>query len=153
MKTKRIIWHILIVLLLSTMSGLIYNSWGENTVSLIYNPPQFIPGKHLSLDQTFQIYREGRALFIDTRYKEEFQEGHIKNALNLPFKSSMDDIMAFLQNIKKEEIIVTYCSNPYCQYSRRMARFLLNQGFQNVYVFLDGYDAWKANNLPVEAYE
>lgn len=153
MKTKRIIWHILFILLLSSISGLVYNSWGENTLSLIYSPPKFIPGKHLSLDQTYQIYREGRALFIDTRYKEEFQEGHIKNALNLPAKSSMDEIMTFLQTITKEEIIITYCSNPYCQYGKRMAGFLLSRGFENVYVFIDGYDAWKTKNLPVEAYD
>jgi rhodanese-related sulfurtransferase len=153
MKIRRIIWHILVILLLSIISGLVYNSWGENNVSLIYNPPQYIPGKHLSLDQTYQIYREGRALFLDTRYKEEFQKGHIKNAINLPIKSSMDEIMAFIENITKEEIIITYCSDPHCNYSRRMAGFLVNQGFQNVYVFIDGFNAWRANKLPMEAYD
>jgi rhodanese-related sulfurtransferase len=135
---------------LSIISGLSFNFLVEDSISLIYRPPQFKPGTHLTLEQAYNLYRQGRALFVDTRYKGEFEHSHIKGAVNLPFRSSMDEIIEFLTDLSKEQIIVTYCNNPSCNTSRRLAGFLLNRDFKNVFIYLAGFDAWKDNNLPVE---
>lgn len=153
MKFKRLVKHILIIISLAIISGLCYNFLAKDTISLIYHPPEFKPGTQLTLEQAYNLYRQGRALFVDTRHKEEYKESHIKNALNLPFGSSIDEIWEFLGNISKEQLIVTYCSNPKCFNSRRLAGFLLNRNFENVFIFLEGFDAWIAHNLPVETYD
>ena len=153
MSFKHLIKHILIILCLSIVSGLFYNFFVEDGISLVYHSPKFKPGKNLTLEQAYNLYRQGRALFIDTRYKEEYQKSHIKNAVNLPFGSSMDDIWYFMQNTTKEQIIITYCNNPSCNNSRRMAGFLLKRDYKDVYIFLAGFDAWTEHNLPVGTHD
>jgi len=153
MNFKRLAIHILIILCLSIASGLSYNFLVRNGLPLIYQSPKFKPGTQLTLEQAYNLYRQGRALFIDTRYKYEFQQSHIKGAANLPFRSSMDEIFEFLTDLSHQQIIITYCNNPSCDTSRRLAAFLLNRSFENVFIFLAGFDAWKENNLPVEAHD
>lgn len=53
----------------------------------------------LKLDDSYRI--------IDVRTKEEYKEGHVKNAINIP----LDDIAEGNFNLDKKDKLVIYCKS------------------------------------------
>lgn len=88
-----------------------------------------------------------KALLIDVREPDEYRQGHIAGALNIPrgmleFKISNEPS---LQDTARPLII-------YCKTSGRAALAVValhSMGFQNVQSLAGGFDAWVANNHPV----
>jgi rhodanese-related sulfurtransferase len=150
MKIKRLTIQIIIIIIISVFCGVIYNSISESGISLIYKPLKLESGSYLSIEQTMTLLNEGRTLFIDTRYKDEFEKGHLKNAYNVPANATREEIMNFFESIPKDQQIVTYCSSPACNSSRRLAGFLTYLGYTKVLIYLEGYKEWEAKNYPIE---
>jgi len=150
MNLKIILFQTVIIIIISVFCGLVYNSISENGISLIYEPLDLESGSFLTIEQTYILLSEGQTVFIDTRYKDEYERGHIKNALNLPGYTAREELMNFLESVPKDQQIVTYCSSPACNSSRRLAGFLTYLGYKKVLIYLDGYDEWKAKDLPIE---
>ena len=96
------------------------------------------------------LLNEGRSLFIDTRYKYEFDKGHLKTAINLPANSPREKLMDYLKSIPKDQQIVAYCSSSACNSSRRLAGFLTYLGYTKVLIYLEGFKEWESRNLPIE---
>jgi rhodanese-related sulfurtransferase len=143
------IFRTLFILLIVCLVGLVYNGLRKNPLPLLYRQINLNPDTHLTLAQTYLFYRQGNTIFIDTRYQDEYNTGHIRSAINLPARASRDEIMTFIEVIEKEENVVIYCGNIKCNSARRLAGFMKQIGYHNVYVFLDGFDAWLENDLPV----
>ena len=57
MNFKRLAKRILIILILAIVSGLSYNFLIDDALSLIYHPPKFKPGKSLTVEQAYNLYR------------------------------------------------------------------------------------------------
>ena len=150
MKIKELTLQTIIIVVVSGLCGFIYNSISTNGVALIYKPLNLESGSFLSIEQTMTLLNEGRSLFIDTRYKEEFEQGHLKNAKNLPANSTREQMMAFFESVQKDKQIVTYCSSPACNSSRRLAGFLTYLGYTKVLIYLEGFKEWEAHNFPIE---
>lgn len=78
-----------------------------------------ISGKDLEkLDDSYKI--------IDVRTKEEYKEGHIKNAINIP----LDRIEANDFDLDKNENLVIHCRTS--GRSMRAIEALLSLGFKNL---------------------
>ena len=150
MKLKKLTFQIAVITILSVMSGLTFNAISEKNVSLFYAPLNIKSGSHISLEQVLQLFSHEKALFIDTRYIDEYKKSHIRGALNLPLKSSREEISAFCEPIPKDQVIVVYCSGPECHSSRRLGGYLSFLGFKKVYIYLAGFKEWEAQNLPME---
>lgn len=84
-------------------------------------------------------------LLLDVRTVNEYNNGHIPGAINIPV-AELPDALAKLSD-KSQQIVV------YCRSGKRAGRaisFLDKQGFQNL-VHLEGdYSAWEAQGLPIE---
>ncbi|MEZ5108147.1 MAG: thioredoxin domain-containing protein [Bacteroidia bacterium] len=83
---------------------------------------------------------------VDVRTPEEFQKGHLKNALNMNINSS--DLEKRAPYLDKEKPLFVYCymggrSAKACEYFKKM-------GFKIIYDMQGGYSAWTDANLPVE---
>jgi rhodanese-related sulfurtransferase len=150
MNLKIIAFQTFIIIIVSVLCGLIYNSISDKRISLNYEPLILESGSYLTIEQTYKLLNEGRSIFIDTRYKNEFEEGHIKNAINLPGMTAREELMNFLKSIPKDQQIVTYCSSPACNSSRRLAGFLTYLGYKKVLIYLEGFKEWEAENFPIE---
>ena len=150
MRLKKLTFQITIIIILSVISGLTVNAISEKGVSLFYKPLNIKSGSHISLDQVLQLFSHEKALFIDTRYTDEYKKSHIIGALNLPLDASREEIAVFCESISKEQVIVVYCSGPECNSSRRLGGYLTFLGFEKVYIYLNGFEEWEAKNLPVE---
>ena len=80
---------------------------------------------------------QNQALIIDIRDKESYSKGNIPNAINY----NSEDIMNLVEQKEKSIDIVIYCylGNS----SRKVAAFLSENGFKNVYSLIGGFSAWE----------
>lgn len=106
----------------------------------------FSEPKAIKLDFAYKLFKDG-IKFIDSRSVEEFSEGHIKGAVNIPFYGS-ENHMETINRLSKNETIVTYCSSADCDISILAGDELFEMGFKRVYVYVGGYDEWTRNNYP-----
>ncbi len=149
MKIKQLILEIAGILFLSVVSGLIFNALSANGISLLYHTPQINNRDNISAEQAYKLYNEGRALFIDARYREEYVQKRIEKSINLPASYSIDQISTHLDDYDKEQIIVVYCSAPSCTYSTRVAGICRFLKYSNVFVFGGGIEDWETNGYPL----
>ncbi|ESW29953.1 hypothetical protein PHAVU_002G112600 [Phaseolus vulgaris] len=94
--------------------------------------------------------------YLDVRTTEEFVEGHVPGAINIPFMfrvgSGMTKNSNFIREVssnfrKDDEIIVG------CQLGKRSimaASDLLAAGFTGITDMAGGFEAWTQNGLPTE---
>jgi rhodanese-related sulfurtransferase len=97
-----------------------------------------------------QIYDSGKAVFVDARSPEDFAKGHIKGAESLPPGQFDELIGAFRKKYPADTFIITYCSGRTCNDSHRLEELLFDHGYVNVSIFIDGYQGWKGEGLPIE---
>ena len=82
-----------------------------------------------------------KALIIDIRDEESYHRGNISGSVNY---SSEDIIRLIKDSDKKEErnrdiVICCYHGNS----SRKVASFLSENGFNNIYSLIGGFAAWQ----------
>lgn len=78
-------------------------------------------------------------LIIDVRTKEEYDLGHLDNAINIPYDQIVNNL-DYLNEYKNKTILV------YCRTSNRStiaADVLHNNEFKKVYAMIDGYSNWE----------
>jgi rhodanese-related sulfurtransferase len=85
-------------------------------------------------------------LVIDVRTKEEYAEGHIPGALNMPYGES--DELTMMVGWAGAEDIVVYCRKG--PRSRKAEAQLVEAGVKGVAHLEGGFEAWKQAGLPVE---
>ncbi|MDD5304615.1 MAG: rhodanese-like domain-containing protein [Elusimicrobia bacterium] len=92
------------------------------------------------LDEKASGYR-----IVDVRSPEDFDEGHIPTALNIP----LEDLPGMLSSLPKDKIIVTYCGSITCQLAPKAALELAQKGFK-VMELHGGLKEWTSFGYPVE---
>lgn len=101
----------------------------------------------IKIDKAYQLYKQG-VKFIDARMPEEYAEGHIKGAINIPFDGD-ESYRNILNSFSKDEILVTYCSGTECDLSVLLGDELFEKGFKRVYIFFGGWNDWVERNYPI----
>jgi len=101
----------------------------------------------ITLDQALEFYQKG-TVFVDAREPEYYQEGHIKDAWNIPFFLELVFKLDSLQG--KDAPMVIYCSGDECGSSEDLAYELQAEGFSNLLVFKGGWTAWNTSGHPTE---
>jgi len=76
-------------------------------------------------------------ILLDVRTEEEYKEGHIPDAINIPISESESRI----GELDKSKKIVVYCRSG--GISRTASETLAQNGFENVYNMLGGIEEWK----------
>lgn len=111
-------------------------------------PKPFSQPIAIKLSRAYQLYNQG-VKFIDSRSKEEYAQGHIKGAINIPFYESekYEDV---LNKIDKNDLIVTYCSGEDCDTSILHGDELFDKGYKRVYIFHGGWNDWLDAGYPIE---
>ena len=104
----------------------------------------------IPLPEAEALFRENKAVFLDARGKDLFDEGHIKGAKNLPWYEVDDYFQRVVPGMDRETPVITYCDGESCNLSHELALFLKNVGFSQVRVLVNGWTVWTENNLPIE---
>jgi rhodanese-related sulfurtransferase len=86
-------------------------------------------------------------MIIDTRPKEEYEDGHIFSAINIPekdFEKSMD-----LLPKNRGLLLVVYCNGMRSGASRKWASKAASAGYTNLSIYSEGFSVWKEKQMPV----
>ena len=87
---------------------------------------------------------EDNLVVVDVRAAEDFAEGHIPGAINLP-EGKWDQA----QGLSREKTNVVYCYTQQCHLGAKACVRFASNGFP-VMELDGGFEAWKENELDIE---
>ncbi len=83
---------------------------------------------------------------LDVRTPEEYDKGHIENALLLNIKS--EDFENEFEQMDKNKKYFIYCKTG--RRSDKVASLMNKYGFSEIYHIAGGFEKWKLKRLPIE---
>ena len=95
-----------------------------------------------------RIGRGGDFKLVETLPPEQFREGHLPGAINLP----LDQVSTLAPKLlpDKQTEVITYCASRTCHASADAARELIKLGYTNVRHYAGGKADWTFAGLPIE---
>jgi len=111
---------------------------------------QFQGVKTLDLAQAYHIWQDQKALFVDARKAEEFQELHVQRAVNVPPETWDALSSSELMKMDSTRELVVYCSQESCDDALKLAKKLKAAGFSRVMAFTGGFRAWDEAGYPAD---
>ncbi len=98
-------------------------------------------GDSINADQMLDYLTEGNAWIVDARNPEEFAEGHVANAINIPSNEVFDRADQFMAIIPPDALIIVYCGGGNCESSHIVADALRRDfGFDRVVIYTNGWE-------------
>jgi len=95
--------------------------------------------------QAVNLINHDNALILDVRESNEFESGHIINALHIPV-GGLGNNLAKLEKYRQQPIVIGCASG---NRSSHACRILKKNGFEKVYNLKGGMLAWQSAGLPV----
>jgi len=124
--------------------------WGVDGFGLLsstsYAPS--ITSRQVDFPEVHQIWKQGKAVFVDTRSTANFRRGHIPSAVNVPVNRVKQNLS--LLPTDKEAFLITYCGGIECPNAYQLMNVLLGHGYRNVKFFPRGLRGWQALGYPLE---
>ncbi len=102
----------------------------------------------ISREELRQRLQEGAMTLLDVRSPQEFAQGHLPGAINIP----LEELEQRLAELAADQELVAYCRGPYCVLSQNAAALLRAKGFM-VRRLDQGFTDWQAAGLRVETRE
>jgi rhodanese-related sulfurtransferase len=102
-------------------------------------------GKRISSQELVTLSNENKTLLIDLRSADEFNNGHITNSINIPFKDL--DSRSHEISLNEERQIALICEMG--SNSGNAGEQLMKLGFENILILRGGVSQWKMDNLPL----
>jgi len=90
--------------------------------------------------------RDGLVTVIDVRPPEEYTQGHIPGALNIP----LDKLRTRLRELPRDREVVAYCRGPWCVLSFEAVARLREEGIE-ARRLEDGLPEWRRAGFPLES--
>lgn len=137
------------ILILGAGLGLGINVVSPRRISLW--PPKVkadSEGIPISVNEAYQQWKLGTALFLDAREPADYAAGHIANALNLPAQSFSQHFGAIAPMLTPSTDLIVYCDGVECELSHRVAGELRRLGYTNLQLVLNGWSQWNKSGLP-----
>ncbi len=138
-------WIAIIVLVLGTI-GIVffYFQIGNNTNTMQTNQAT---SDRLQPADFQKALASGEYTLLDIRTIEEYNEGHLKDAIQKDFYLT-DSFTQYLQSLDKNKKYLIYCRSG--NRSGKALTQMKGMGFTNVADLEGGIGAWTAANLPLE---
>ncbi len=122
-------------------------------------PTALAGAKLVAADDVVKAQSAG-AVVVDTRVAAEYADGHIKGAVNVPYREKSEKAVGFdagqdefnLAKLPadKAAAVVVYCNGPECWKSFKASTAALKGGYTNVLWYREGFPQWKSKGLPAE---
>ncbi len=104
----------------------------------------------IDLERVHRIHQSKKAIFIDSRYPADYNQGYIPGAVNLP-NDMFDEYYPEVADLFDiNEPVVIYCSGPDCDLSLLLAGTLHEMGYTKIMLFEEGFPAWEEAGYPTE---
>jgi ArsR family transcriptional regulator len=98
----------------------------------------------VSRSELLDRLRDGTVTVLDVRPDDEFRQGHLPDALNIP----LAQLERRLADLPPDREIVAYCRGPWCVLSFEAVAALRRRGYR-ARRLEDGFPEWKAAGLPI----
>ena len=124
-------------------TGAAYLAEVERTVRLYFaakDDLEPVPAREL-----LERARKGLVTVLDVRPPEEFAQGHVPGAVNIP----VHELEKRLAELPKRREVVAYCRGPYCLMSYDAVVLLRKKGLK-ARRLEDGLPEWRVAGLPVQ---
>ncbi len=105
--------------------------------------------KIITFEQFSRIVKEKHALILDAREPEEYKEGRVPGAINIPYLS-VDNYFEKLAMYPRDTLIAIYCNNLMCPLGKGLAEFMMQLEFKRLFLYEGGYDYWEREDMPIE---
>lgn len=83
---------------------------------------------------------------------KHFHKGHVRGALSFPALEIEERFPGIETLLPKDERIVLYCAGPECGMAEKVATFLLQRKYKNLYIMNAGFGSWQRAGHPVEGH-
>ena len=102
-------------------------------------------GKRISSQELVALSNEGKTVILDLRSADDFNEGHITNSINIPFKDLDDRSHEIPSNEEKQIVLICEMGSN----SGNAGEQLMKLGFKDILILSGGISQWKMDNLPL----
>jgi rhodanese-related sulfurtransferase/predicted transcriptional regulator len=102
----------------------------------------------LKMDELLIRMKSKNVVVLDVRPINEFNNGHIPGAINIP----VEELSVKLKKLSKNKEYVAYCRGPFCVFADDAVNLLTKKGFKAKRL-VEGFPDWKIKGLPVETLE
>jgi ArsR family transcriptional regulator len=99
----------------------------------------------VSRNELLDRLRSGTATVLDVRPEDEFANGHLPDALNIP----LSQLQRRLAELPPDQEIVAYCRGPWCVLSFEAVALLRQRGYR-ARRLEDGFPEWKTAGLSID---
>lgn len=107
----------------------------------------------IGTDMALRLYAEQDALFVDARFLEDYEAGHIPGAVNIAPGMFADEVEAVLGAPEDDTTLVIYCSSASCMMSHELGENLRMLGYTNILIYEAGFKGWQDVQGDVEQSE
>ena len=104
----------------------------------------------ISLQEAETLFFAQMAVFVDARAEELFRQGHIQGARNLPGNELESRFPEGMADVSPDSLVVSYCDGETCSSSKDVAFALMDNGYAQVRVLVNGWTVWREAGLPIE---
>lgn len=145
-----------IITIVAAAIGVGVNFLSPKGIPLVYTPRAEVvvaSGRKIPIideKKASEYLEAGETVFVDARPREEFDEGHVKDAVSLPAEAKEERYVEVQPLLLLDSKIIVYCSGPECRDAETVAKFLDQLGYEKLAVMGSGYFAWKKAGYPVE---
>lgn len=146
-----------LLLAVSVVAALVVNAVRPDGIPLIAEPAAehvvaLESGERIDipLEAARQAWEAGEVQFLDARPASQYADGHIEGAISLPWLSFDQHADRVLPMLRDDATLITYCDGVQCSLSKELAKVLVDFGFPEVRVLVNGWSAWKEAGLPTE---
>ena len=106
--------------------------------------------KFLSAEKSYELIEKNKRnpefIILDVRTSDEYNSGHIANALNIDYKSA--DFKNNVSKLDRDKTYITYCHSG--RRSTAASKIMEEMGFDKIYMINGGIIAWEKDNFPTE---
>jgi len=104
----------------------------------------------LGIERVLALLPAPDVIVIDARGPEEYDEGHIPGALNVPYDRFIDFYDKLTELVPMDANVVCYCRSVDCDLSDNLAQELRLMGYEKVMVYKGGWMEWEAAGYPTQ---
>lgn len=140
-------------------AGVVVLSGFLNLASAAETPMSLEGATLVSAEQVKQLMEKGAAV-IDARVTNEYAEGHVKGAKNIPYKEKSEKKVGFDASLDSFDLsklpadknapVILYCNAGDCWKSYKAGTLAIKAGYKKIQWFRGGFPEWKAKGYAVE---
>jgi rhodanese-related sulfurtransferase len=140
-----LIYNLLGILAILLVSYFLYTVVRDTELPI--DEPLELSIRQISPQEALRRLEAGEGVVIDVRTSIEWQHtDHVQNAISLPLQDFEAQAPALLPD--KDALIIVMCYSENVR-SARAVRWLVAQGYRNVYNLNGGLEAWMLADLPL----